>query len=78
MNPLKTYKVFFTGLAAMTAVKKKQSKTKQSMMIQNNLRNKQNKNQNKYKNDKKTQQKTNQKTTIYQDKYVLHSDIDSW
>lgn len=48
------------------------------MMIQSNLRNKQNKNQNKYKNDKKTQQKTNQKTTIYQDKYVLHSDIDSW
>ena len=61
-----TDKVFFIGLATTAAIKKNKikKKNKQSIMkniiIRNNIRNK----------------KKIYKTTIYQDRYVLHPDID--
>ena len=70
MNLLKTDEVFFIGLATTAAVKKQKKKTKskqsiiKNIMIRSNMKNK--------------KKKTNYKTTIYQNRYVLHPDSDSW
>ena len=63
MNLWKTHEVFFTGFVTTTAVKKPK------------------KTQRNEKHDTKQhkkQQKKSYKTTIYQDRYVLHPDTDSF
>ena len=64
MNLLKTHEVFFTGLT--TLVKNQQKK--HSIMKKNNDT----------KKHKKLKKKTNYKTAIYQDRYVLHTDTESF
>ena len=65
LNLLKAHEVFFIRLATTTAVKNQKKKTQH------------NEKHNDTKQHKKLK-KANYKTTIYQDRYVLHPDTDSF